>query len=96
MILEELTLKYITSAESVLKELKLKRSSLNVNVEDVLKIVESARAYLKDAKYYRERKKFEVSLTSVAYCEGLLDALRMLGAVEFEWPKVKGREKSEK
>jgi hypothetical protein len=41
---------------------------------------------LEDAKYYKDQKRFETSLTSVAYCEGLLEALRLLGAVKFEWP----------
>lgn len=40
---------------------------------------------LEDAKYYRERNKLETSLASVAYCEGLLDGLRLLGVVEFSW-----------
>jgi hypothetical protein len=31
-------------------------------------------------------KNLETSLTSIAYCEGLLDALKLLGAVKFEWP----------
>jgi FAD synthetase len=44
-----------------------------------------AKRYLSDAKYYQEQGKLETSLTSVAYCEGLLDALRLLGAVEFTW-----------
>ena len=42
--------------------------------------------YLEDAKYYKAQGNLETSLTSVAYCEGLLDALRLLGAVNFEWP----------
>jgi len=41
---------------------------------------------VEDAKYYKLQKKLEVSLTSIAYCEGLLDALKLLGAVKFEWP----------
>lgn len=53
-------------------------------------VVEFAKAYFEDAKYYRDRKRFEVSLASVAYCEGLLDALKLLGAVKFEWP-IKGK-----
>ncbi len=43
--------------------------------------------YLEDAKYYKVQGRLETSLTSVAYCEGLLDALRLLGAVKFEWPE---------
>jgi FAD synthetase len=42
--------------------------------------------YLEDAKYYKAQGNLETSLTSVAYCEGLLDALRLIGAVNFEWP----------
>jgi len=34
---------------------------------------------LEDAKYYEDKSKLETSLASVAYCEGLLDALRLLG-----------------
>ena len=49
--------------------------------------------YLEDAKYYKAQGKFETSLTSVAYCEGLLDALRLLGAVKFEWPTNQERKK---
>ncbi len=41
-------------------------------------------AYLKDAKYYKDKKMFETSLTSIAYCEGLLDALKLMGAIKIE------------
>ena len=95
MSLEELVLKYIASAESVFGKMDVSKVSVNVGVDDVRRVVESAKAYLDDAKYYMSRKKFEVSLASVAYCEGLLDALKILGAVEFEWP-VKKKAKSEK
>ena len=49
--------------------------------------------YLEDAKYYKAQGKLETSLTSVAYCEGLLDALRLIGAVNFEWPTNQERRK---
>jgi FAD synthetase len=87
MSLDELVSKYISSAEEVLTKVAISRDPLSVNVESVRKVVASAKDYLEDARYYMEKKKFEVSLTSVAYSEGLLDALRMLGAVSFEWPK---------
>jgi FAD synthetase len=41
---------------------------------------------VEDAKYYFDRNRFEVVLASVAYCEGILDALRLLETVEFTWP----------
>jgi hypothetical protein len=68
-------------------------------LDDVRRVVELAKAYLQDAKYYRDRGKLEVSLASVAYCEGLLDTLKMLGMVRFEWPKIeekRGRVKRER
>jgi hypothetical protein len=93
MSLDELVSKYISSAGQVFTEMIVREDPISANVESVKKIVDCARDYLEDAKYYKEKKKFEVSLTSVAYCEGLLDALRLLGAVKFEWPS---RAKSER
>ena len=45
-------------------------------------IVELARAYLSDAKYYFEKGDYATSLSCIAYAEGLLDALRHLGLVK--------------
>jgi FAD synthetase len=86
MSLEALASKYIVSAEKVLKEMQRAKGAITVNEESVNNIVEYAAAYLADAKYYKAQKRLETSLTSIAYCEGLLDALKLLGAVEFEWP----------
>jgi hypothetical protein len=86
MSLEQLVLKYIASAEHVFRAMTVTETARSVATGDVRKVVESAKAYLEDARYYRDMRKFDVSLTSIAYCEGLLDALRLLGAVKFEWP----------
>jgi FAD synthetase len=91
MSLERLVSKYIGSTEHVLKNMETVENSIDVNGPTIMKVVEYVKAYLEDAKYYRERKKFEVSLASVAYCEGLLDALKLLGAVKFEWPTERKR-----
>ena len=93
MSLEELSSKYIGSAEKVLKELQQKKESINISEEDVAKVLRWVSDYLEDAKYYKAQGKLGTSLTSVAYCEGLLDALRLLGAVKFEWPTNKEKEK---
>jgi len=93
MSLEALTSKYISSAEKVLKELQQSKVPVSVTEEYVANILGWASDYLKDAKYYKAQGKFETSLTSVAYCEGLLDALRLLGAVKFEWPKNQERKR---
>jgi len=93
MSLEKLVSKYIASAESVFDEMDVVEACISLNVNSIKEVLEYAKAYLQDAKYYKERKRFEVSLASVAYCEGLLDALKMLGAVKFEWPIKKVRKK---
>jgi FAD synthetase len=93
MSLEQLVSKYIVSAEHVFDNIEIAESS--ADLESVKKVLEFAKAYLEDAKYYRNKRQLDVGLTSIAYCEGLLDALRLLGAVKFEWPtkRKKRREK---
>jgi FAD synthetase len=85
MTLEELVTKYIRGADRVFKEIGQLPNNVHLNDEETKPVFESAKRYLEDAKYYQENGKLETSLTSVAYCEGLLDALRLLGAVEFSW-----------
>jgi FAD synthetase len=68
-----------------LKELKRTQAPIKLNEENVNNILRWAVDYLEDAKYYKAQGKLETSLTSVAYCEGLLDALKLIGAVNFEW-----------
>ncbi len=89
----ELAAKYIGSAEKVLKELQQTKETVTVSEADAARVLRWATDYLEDAKYYKAQGKFETSLTSVAYCEGLLDALRLLGAVKFEWPTNQERKK---
>jgi len=85
MTIRELVSKYIRNTERVLAEMKVIQDLTRVDDEKVKRVVDHAKRYLEDAKYYRERKEFETSLASVAYCEGLLDALRLLGGVELSW-----------
>jgi hypothetical protein len=91
MSLETLTSKYIASAEQVLKELQLTKTPISLTEESISNVLRYTVDYLEDAKYYKAQGKFETSLTSVAYCEGLLDALRLLGAVKFNWPTSQER-----
>jgi diphthine synthase len=89
MSLSELASKYINSAEHVFSHMEVVETPIKPDIHEVSNVVDFAKAYLDDAKYYREKKKFGVSLTSIAYCEGLLDGLRLLGAVRFDWPRRK-------
>ena len=86
MSLKELTSKYIQNSERVLAEIKLATDVVVIDEEKIKGIIESARQYLNDAKYYEQQNRLETSLVSASYCEGLLDALRLLGVVQFTWP----------
>jgi len=93
MNLEELTDKYISIAEQVLNILERNPMPINLTEEKLTTALRWAMDYLKDAKYYKSQGKLETSLTSIAYCEGILDALRLMGAVKFEWPTNQPKEK---
>ena len=88
MKLQELLVKYIESTEVVLAEIKIAQS-MQIDNKKVNNVIETAKRYLEDAKHYRDRKRFETGLASIAYSEGLLDALKLLEVAEFSWPKKK-------
>ena len=85
MTIDERVTKYIRVAELVVQEIGQLPKDVHLNEEEAKTVFDWAKRYLEDAKYYQKKGKLETSLTSVAYCEGLLDALRLLGAVEFSW-----------
>ena len=85
MTIETMVTKYIRGAERVIKEIGEIPEGVRLDRKEAATVFDWAKRYLEDAKYYQEKGKLETSLTSVAYCEGLLDALRLLGAVEFSW-----------
>ncbi len=89
MSLDALAAKYIGSAEKVFVELKRTQTPITIAEGTVAEVLRWAADYLEDAKYYKTQGKLETSLTSVAYCEGLLDALRLIGVVTFVWPSQK-------
>jgi len=90
---KELLSKYIQNTERVFAEMKLSQGAVYVDREKTRDIIDVAKRYLEDAKYYCDIKKFETGLVSVAYGEGLLDALRLLGVAEFQWPTKRNRKK---
>jgi hypothetical protein len=86
MSLDVLVTKYIASAEKVFATLTRKQTPIQADEVTVNEVLHWATDYLEDAKYYKAQGKLETSLTSIAYCEGLLDGLRLMGAVDFLWP----------
>ena len=85
MTLHELASKYIQKADRVFSMIKVPEEATSINAENVKGVLDEAKRYLEDAKFFLEKKRFETSLASVAYCEGLLDALRLMGLVDFSW-----------
>ncbi len=71
---------YIRNMEKALEELSNKDVPGNFK-----RVVEMARLYLSDAKYYYEEKDLYTSLACVAYAEGLIDGLRHAGIIDIDW-----------
>ena len=84
MSAETLAKKYIVAMEQTLENSKKTEVRLEINEKDINEILSYISSYLNDAKYFFSEQKFETSLTSIAYCEGLLDALKLLGAIKIE------------
>jgi hypothetical protein len=82
MSAEELTTKYIAAMEKVLLSMQQTKGPITLSDEGINEGVSYVKSYLEDAKYFKNQKKFETSLTSIAYCEGLLDALKLINAVK--------------
>lgn len=93
MRIRELVAKYIRNVEQVLKSLNETDACADIKARrarEVEQVLDHAKRYLEDAVYYNAQKKSGTALASVAYSEGLLDALKMLELVEFEWSKEGG------
>ena len=52
-----------------------------VEAVNIRKVDDAIQRYLKDAHYYLKNNKPTTSLASIAYAEGLLDALTLLGLI---------------
>jgi len=81
--LDRLIEKYTSGCKRVREEMKLKLPA-ELTEGRVIELLDHADRYIADADYYKADKK-PTALTSIAYAEGVLDALRLLGVAEFEW-----------
>jgi FAD synthetase len=68
----------------VLDELKARHLPVEITADQLEELLKHSENYLYDSEYYRVDKK-ATALTCVAYAEGILDALKLLGIVDFEW-----------
>jgi len=76
---QERARKYIENLKSVLAKLEATNSCS--------KVIRLAETYLRDAEYYYSVGDYVTSIACSSYAEGLLDALREINLVEFEWPQ---------
>lgn len=70
--------KYLASFESVLSKLVLVRQDSVTKASNIAMVSDMIKRYVNDARYYLENNKPTTSLVSIAYAEGLLDALSFL------------------
>jgi len=80
--------KYIKNLEHAFATLKTSSSQ-----DSVKRIVDLAKLYLEDAKYYYEKGAYITSIACSSYAEGLLDALKKLGYADFIWPQKQEEKK---
>lgn len=83
--LPEKVTRYIAATEKVLggmKTLLPAQPELRKRAEEALSL---ARQYVKDANHYHSKGDHATSLTCIAYAEGLLDSLRAIGWLEYDW-----------
>jgi diphthine synthase len=82
--LDRLIEKYSESCRKVIQELNPRDLPRSVTLEDIKALIGHAANYLDDGEHYQTERK-ATALASVSYAEGILDALKLLGLVEFEW-----------
>jgi hypothetical protein len=74
----ERTRTYLAAIE---RPLKLAESASN---PEALRVVDYARRYVADSRYFLETGKPTTALASVAYAEGLLDSLSIMGVADLK------------
>jgi len=88
---EERLSRYFDYVERILEKMRLKPPRrLRCRVEA---IIDNAKRYYEDARYYARLGDYPTSYVCVAYCEGLLDCLKYLGLIEVEGEVVAERRK---
>ncbi|MBS7655276.1 DUF357 domain-containing protein [Candidatus Bathyarchaeota archaeon] len=71
---------YIKKVELVLAKAEFKDSR-----KEVIETFDYAKRYCFDAKHFLNKNDFASALACISYAEGILDALRLLNLIEFEW-----------
>jgi diphthine synthase len=70
--------KYIANLTMAVDETTINAKDASVKAMDIARVADAIQRYLQDAKHYFDEGRATTSLASVAYAEGLLDALKFL------------------
>ncbi len=70
--------KYIATLEQALQQQTPLKEGRMVEATNIAKVSDAIHRYLQDARFYLDNGKPTTSLASIAYAEGLLDALKFL------------------
>jgi hypothetical protein len=70
--------KYIATLETALQKLSPLTEDTTVEATNIAKVSDTIQRYLQDARFYLGNGKPTTSLASIAYAEGLLDAITFL------------------
>jgi FAD synthetase len=70
--------KYIATLEKALQQQTPLKEDRMVEAANIAKVSDAIDRYLQDARFYLDNGKPTTSLASIAYAEGLLDALKFL------------------
>ena len=70
--------KYVAALRDALRKTNAKTSDARVAAVNIHKVTDAIQRYLRDAEHYLNNGRATTSLASVAYAEGLLDALVFL------------------
>jgi hypothetical protein len=70
--------KYIANFENTLRDFTSIEADTVVKHQNIVMVSDTIQRYLRDARYHLENGKPATALVSIAYAEGLLDALLFL------------------
>jgi FAD synthetase len=70
--------KYVATLEKALRQHTPLKEGRMVEAANIAKVSDAIHRYMEDARFYLDNGKPTTSLASIAYAEGLLDALKFL------------------
>lgn len=82
--IEERVATYISMVEKALSTFKLLDRGVSSKAKEIVNL---ARLYLEDSKYYLDKGDPVTALATISYAEGLLDALARLELARVEWDR---------